>query len=101
MSLSTPSFTAQLHAALDVVLYGRRLSSSLRGTIDGVAEIRDAYQVTLRSAVPPSKAKRTRRTTESMKTKVLNLHARGVVPAAISDTLNISDRRVSEILRAA
>ena len=31
-----------------------------------------------------------------MKTKVLNLHERGVVPAAIADTLNVSDRRVNQ-----
>ena len=70
---------------------------------DGVAEITDAYRLTLLnvSAAPASKAKRARRTSETMKTKVLNLHERGVVPAAIADTLNISDRRVSEILRAA
>ena len=70
---------------------------------DGVSEIKDAYQVTLRnvSAAPVSKAPRRRHTSESMKTKVLNLHQRGVVPAAISDQLNISDRRVSEILKAA
>ena len=68
---------------------------------DGVAEIKDAYQLTLRNAVPVSRAKRARRTTESMKSKVLNLHVRGVVPAAIADQLNISDRRVTDILRAA
>jgi len=33
--------------------------------------------------------------------EVLNLHKRGVIPAAIADKLNISDRRVNDILRAA
>jgi transcriptional regulator len=42
-----------------------------------------------------------RRTTECLRVKVLNLHERGVVPAAIADTLNVSDRRVKEIVRAA
>ena len=130
MTLSTPSFTAQLHAALERdALRTKALKKSAKNdelhywqsqfpdapsaeglhkhaerfSPDGVPEIRDAYQVTLLnvSAAPTSKAPKTRRTTESMKTKVLNLHERGVVPAAIADTLNISDRRVSEILRAA
>ena len=59
--------------------------------------------MTLRNvcAAPASKAPKKRHTSESMKVKVLNLHSRGVVPAAIADTLNISDRRVSDILRAA
>ena len=130
MTFTTPEFNEQLRAALernavrtkalkmsaknDELHYWRSQfpdapsaeglhKHAQRFSPDGVSEIRDAYQVTLlnMSPAPTSKAPRTRRTTESMKTKVLNLHERGVVPAAIADTLNISDRRVSAILRAA
>jgi len=70
---------------------------------DFVKETAEAYGIDLRnvSARPKSAEKRTRRTTETLKTKVLNLHARGVVPTAIADVLNVSDRRVKEILGAA
>lgn len=130
MSLSTSEFNDQLREALersdsrkrtvkqverdDFVTYWRTqfpeapTAEELHKHVarfgpDGVAEIKDAYELTLLnvSAAPASKAPRARRTTESMKTKVLNLHERGVVPAAIADTLNISDRRVQDILRAA
>ena len=128
MSLSTSEFTVQLREALersdlrkrtlkqierdDFVTYWRTQHPDAptaeqlhrhvaRFGLDGVPEIRDAYQVTLRSAVPTSKAPKRRHTTETMKTKVLNLRDRGVLPAQIADTLNISDRRVSDILKAA
>ena len=42
-----------------------------------------------------------RRSTPNLKGQVLELHSRGVVPAAIADTLNVADRRVREIIRAA
>jgi hypothetical protein len=63
----------------------------------------EAFGIYLRNvaAVPKSTEKKTRRTTETLRAKVLNLHERGVVPAAIADTLNVSDRRVAQILRAA
>ena len=128
MTLSTPGFTAQLHAALERSALRRKAvkqsarndeadywrsqfpdaptSEELHRHVarfgpDGVAEIRDAYQVTMRSAPPTSKAPKRRHTTETLKAKVLNLHERGVVPAAIADQLNISDKRVSAILKAA
>jgi hypothetical protein len=68
-----------------------------------VKETAGLFGVDLRnvSARAKSPEKRTRRTTETFKAKVLNLHARGVISAAIADTLNVSDRRVKEILRAA
>jgi hypothetical protein len=53
------------------------------------------------AVVPKSAAKRQRRTTESLRMEILALRDRGVVPAAIADTLNLSDRRVAEILKAA
>jgi hypothetical protein len=46
-------------------------------------------------------AKCQRRTGPTVKAQVLELHGRGLVPAAIADTLNMSDRRVAEILKAA
>jgi hypothetical protein len=45
--------------------------------------------------------KRRRRSTPNLKGQVLDFHLRGVMPTAIADTLNVSDRRVNEILRAA
>ena len=130
MTLSTPEFNARLGEALArAERRARALKSVERGGEfrywrclfpdapsaaalhrhaerfgpDGVGDVRDAYDVKLRnvSAAPQSRAPRRRRTSESMKTKVLNLHERGVVPAAIADTLNITDRRVADILRAA
>jgi hypothetical protein len=50
---------------------------------------------------PRSGAKRQRRTTVSLRDQVLALHGRGVVAAAIADRLNVSDRRVANILKAA
>ena len=48
-----------------------------------------------------TKAKRQRRSTPNVKGQVLELHSRGVVTPAIADTLNLSDRRVKEIIRTA
>jgi hypothetical protein len=53
------------------------------------------------SAAPGSKAKRYRRTTPNLRDQVLGLHARGLVVSAIADALNVADRRVREILKAA
>jgi len=68
-----------------------------------VKETAGAFGVPLAgvAAAPKSKDKRQRRTTETVTAKVLNLHQRGVVAAAIADQLNISDRRVATILQAA
>ena len=43
--------------------------------------------------------KRRRRTSEQLRREVAELRGRGMVPLAIADSLNVSDRRVSEILR--
>jgi hypothetical protein len=45
--------------------------------------------------------KRQRRSGPTVNAQVLELHSRGSVPAAIADTLNLSDRRVRGILDAA
>ncbi|HEY2373270.1 MAG TPA: hypothetical protein VGH82_12150 [Gaiellaceae bacterium] len=47
------------------------------------------------------KPKRQRRSGPTVKTQILELHSRRVVPSAIADTLNVSDRRVQTILAAA
>jgi hypothetical protein len=44
------------------------------------------------------KVKRQRRTTRDLAGQVIALRGRGFVPAAIADLLNLSDRRVAEIL---
>lgn len=44
--------------------------------------------------------KRQRRSSKELREQVLGLHDRGLVPAAIADTLNISERRVRAILRS-
>jgi hypothetical protein len=40
--------------------------------------------------------KRRRRTTPTLRAQVAALRRRGMVPSAIADTLNISDRRVAD-----
>jgi hypothetical protein len=44
--------------------------------------------------------KRRRRTTPTLRSQVLELRARGLVPEAIADALNISDRRCRSLLRS-
>jgi hypothetical protein len=48
-----------------------------------------------------AKQKRRRRSTPNLKAQVLELHRRGIVPAAIADQINVSDRRVADIIRDA
>lgn len=45
-----------------------------------------------------TKPSRRRRTTPELRAQVLDMHKRGIVPAAIADSLNISDARVAGIL---
>jgi hypothetical protein len=67
---------------------------------EGVNEIAEVYGDL--TAVPASVGpKRMRRTGLSLRSQVLALRDRGIVPSAIADTLNVSDRRVREILAAA
>ena len=47
------------------------------------------------------RSSRRRPTTDALRVQVLQLHERGVVTTAIADALNISDRRVRELLRDA
>jgi hypothetical protein len=65
-----------------------------------VAELADAYGMTaLAVELAESNGTRKRHTSDTMREQVRALHARGVVPAAIADTLNISDDRVRKLLR--
>jgi hypothetical protein len=67
-----------------------------------VSEIADAYGLTATAAeLAETSGKRQRRTTESLRAQVIALRDRGVVPAAIGDTLNISDSRVRKLLAQA
>lgn len=50
-------------------------------------------------AVKEDTKKRSRPTTPTLRSQVLELQKRGVVLTAIADTLNVSDRRVKEIVR--
>jgi len=67
---------------------------------DQVRETAKLYGIDMRVRSTP-KVKRQRRTSADLTAQVVELHARGVVEAAIADTLNVSDRRVGEILSAA
>ncbi|MFL5916749.1 MAG: hypothetical protein ACJ752_14105 [Gaiellaceae bacterium] len=68
---------------------------------DGVAEIAEAYGHSALAAELAEGGPRGRRTTPSMKEQVRALHARGLVPAAIADALNLSDSRVRRLLAQA
>lgn len=67
---------------------------------EGVAEIAAAYGIDMSAKSIAPKPKRRRRTTPGIKAQVAELHARGMIPAAIADTLNLADRRVKELLAA-
>jgi hypothetical protein len=49
----------------------------------------------------PAAGKRHRRTTPTVREDVLTLHLRGLLPGAIADVLNLTDRRVKDILKKA
>jgi hypothetical protein len=66
-----------------------------------VRETAAAFGLDLDARVVAEKPKRQRRTGPTLKTQVLDLRERGIMPTAIADTLNISDRRVASILRDA
>lgn len=66
-----------------------------------VSEIAEAYGYTaLAAELAETSGGRTRATSDTMRAQVLALHARGILPEAIADTLNVSDRRVKKLLRA-
>ncbi len=75
----------------------------------GIAEVAKAEGINLSSKAGPDKditvrtkrLKRRRRTDASLRHDVLELHRRGRMEAAIADVVNISERRVREILASA
>ena len=66
---------------------------------ESVQETADMYGIDLSIRKRTGQPKRRRRTSEELRRDVAELRGRGMVPLAIADTLNVSDRRVSEILR--
>jgi hypothetical protein len=73
---------------------------------EGIAEVAGCYEMkpAFKEAkrLERSEAKRNRRSSAELKAEVLELHGRGLVPAAIADVLNISDRRVkAQVAKAA
>jgi hypothetical protein len=68
---------------------------------EGVSEIAATIPngSALAAELTESHGSRQRRTSTPLREQVLALKNRGMVRAAIADTLNVSDRRVAEILR--
>lgn len=69
---------------------------------EGAQRLRAQIALALKQAGKRTRPpKRRRPTTPGLRVQVLELRDRGLVVAAIADTLNISDRRVREILHGA
>ena len=68
---------------------------------EGVADVAREYEADMRRLKKEDKPKLRRRTNDELRGQVLELVSRGVVKTAIADTLNISDRRIDAILKAA
>jgi len=66
-----------------------------------VADVAREYEADMRRLKKEDKPKLRRRTNDELRGQVLELVSRGVVKTAIADTLNISDRRIDAILKAA
>ncbi len=77
--------------------------------LSGIADVAKAEGINLSSKGGPDKditlrrkrLKRRRRTDASLRHDVLELYRRGRMEAAIADVVNISERRVKEILAEA
>jgi hypothetical protein len=67
---------------------------------EGVADVAREYKVDMRRLKKEAKPLR-RRTNDELRGQVLELTSRGVVKTAIADALNVSDRRIDAILKAA
>jgi hypothetical protein len=72
---------------------------------DDYAAAERAYWPNCFGTPPPAReivaGGRRRPTTPTVREDVLTLHARGLLPAAIADVLNLADRRVKDIIRKA
>jgi hypothetical protein len=74
----------------------------LEGEMQAVERLPAEIALVRRKAGKPSAAaSRQRRSTPALREQVVGLHERGLLPTVIADTLNVSDRRVRELLRAA
>lgn len=66
---------------------------------EGINETGAAYGIDLgRKIRDETKPSRQRRSSAQLRAEVIELHSRGVLPEAIADTLNVSDRRVKALL---
>lgn len=95
-------FRAELEAALARTMFRDRWRQVWRDTLDVRRDVHLAAcgYVNLADSPcsEPAAGKRQRRTTSELRGQVLELARRGLVAAAIADTLNLSDRRVREIM---
>jgi hypothetical protein len=66
---------------------------------DMVKVTAEMHGIDLRVKTQTGRPKRRRRTSEELRREVAELRGRGMVPAAIADTLNVADRRVGAIFR--
>ncbi len=66
---------------------------------DTVKATAEMHGLDLRVKSQTGRPKRRRRTSEDLRREVAELRGRGMVPSAIADVLNVSDRRVSALLR--
>lgn len=64
-----------------------------------MAETAAAFGMDVSRRREEPQAKRQQRTSATLRQEVVDLRERGLVPSAIADALNVSDRRVASILR--
>jgi hypothetical protein len=66
---------------------------------EGVDEIAAVYEIELNASTARQAGPRSKRHTgPALREQVIELHGRGLLPTAIADVLNVSDRRVKEVL---
>jgi hypothetical protein len=70
-------------------------------TVKQIERHTDLYGSELTETVAVSQPAKTRATTLDVRAEVLKLHAEGVLLTSIADGMNLSDRRVREIINAA
>jgi len=69
---------------------------------EGVNEIAAVYRIELNASPARQAGPRSKRHTRlALRQQVIELHQRGLLPTAIADALNVSDRRVKEVLSQA
>ena len=80
-------------------LTGERLHRHAEIGTDGIRATADMHGLDLRVRPQGQRPKRRRRTSAQLRQEVAELRGRGMVPAAIADALNVSDRRLAGLLR--